>query len=95
MFRATSHKKYPKYKIQIKGHTDDVPIDSDKFPTNWELSAARATAVLRYFLDKNVSALRLTASGYADTFPLADNSSELGRKMNRRVEIVLEKEKQG
>ena len=88
-------KKYPKYKIQIKGHTDDVPIDSDKFPTNWELSAARATAVLRYFLDKNVSALRLTASGYADTFPLADNSSELGRKMNRRVEIVLEKEKQG
>ncbi len=84
-------KKYSGYKIQIKGHTDDIPIDSDKFPTNWELSAARAAAVLRFFLDKNISADRVSASGYADTFPLADNETAPGRKINRRVEIVLEK----
>ncbi len=85
-------KKYPAYKIEVKGHTDDVPIDSEKFPTNWELSAARAAAVLRYFLDKNIKSDRISASGYADTFPLADNNTEPGRKLNRRVEIVLEKE---
>ncbi|QPJ62969.1 MAG: OmpA family protein [Candidatus Nitronauta litoralis] len=85
-------KKYSGYKIQINGHTDDVPIDSEKFPTNWELSAARAAAVLRFFLDKNIPAERVSASGYADTFPVADNDSAPGRKINRRVEIVLEKE---
>ena len=85
--------KYPNYVIHIQGHTDDVPIHSDMFPTNWELSAARATAVLRYFIDKGVKPERLTATGYADTFPLATNNTELGRSKNRRVEFVLEKEK--
>ncbi len=88
-------KKHPNYKIHIQGHTDDEPISTERFPTNWELSAARATAVLRYFIDKGSDPKKLTATGYADTFPLATNDSELGRAKNRRVEFVLEKEKKG
>ena len=85
--------KYPGYKIHIQGHTDDEPISTDRFPTNWELSAARATAVLRYFYDKGAEPERMTATGYADTFPLATNDTAPGRAKNRRVEFVLEKEK--
>ena len=85
-------RKYPDYKIHIQGHTDDDPISTDRFPTNWELSAARATAVLRYFFDKGVEPEKMTATGYADTFPLASNDTDQGRSLNRRVEFVLEKE---
>ncbi|HBP10772.1 MAG TPA: flagellar motor protein, partial [Nitrospina sp.] len=83
---------YPDYKIHIQGHTDDDPISTERFPTNWELSAARATAVLRYFFDKGVEPEKMTATGYADTFPLASNDTDQGRTINRRVEFVLEKE---
>lgn len=86
-------KDYPEYKINIQGHTDDTTISSPMFPTNWELSAARATAVLRYFLDKGIEPTRLTATGFADIFPIASNDTEAGRAQNRRVELVLEKEK--
>jgi len=84
---------YPRYRISVQGHTDDSPISTDRFPSNWELSSARATAVLRYFIDKNINPKRLTATGYADIFPIASNDSELGQAANRRVEFVLEKEK--
>jgi len=84
--------KYPNYKIHIQGHTDDESISTERFPTNWELSAARATAVLRYFIDKGAEPERMTATGYADTFPLARNDTVPGRAKNRRVEFVLEKE---
>jgi chemotaxis protein MotB len=84
--------KYPAYKIHIQGHTDDESISTERFPTNWELSAARATAVLRYFYDKGAKPERMTATGYADTFPLASNDTVQGRALNRRVEFVLEKE---
>ena len=84
--------QYPKYKINIQGHTDDIPISSDRFPTNWELSASRATAVLRFFIDKGIEPERLTATGYSDIFPLVSNETERGRAKNRRVEFVLEKE---
>lgn len=84
---------YPRYRISVQGHTDDSPISTDRFPSNWELSSARATAVLRYFIDKNINPKRLTATGYADIFPIASNNSELGQATNRRVEFVLEKEK--
>ncbi len=89
---VTVAKIYPAYKIKVQGHTDDSPIRSDRFPTNWELSSARASAVLRVFLDKNISPQRVTASGYADAFPIADNDTDRGRRINRRVEIVLEKQ---
>ena len=85
-------RRYPDYKIHIQGHTDDDPISTERFPTNWELSAARATAVLRYFFDKGVEPEKMTATGYADTFPLASNDTDQGRTLNRRVEFVLEKE---
>ena len=85
--------KHPNYKIHIQGHTDDEPISTDRFPTNWELSSARATAVLRYFIDKGSEPERMTATGYADTFPLGRNDTVPGRAKNRRVEFVLEKEK--
>jgi chemotaxis protein MotB len=84
---------YPRYRISVQGHTDDSPISTDRFPSNWELSSGRATAVLRYFIDKNIDPKRLTATGYADIFPIASNDSDLGQATNRRVEFVLEKEK--
>ena len=79
--------------IRIEGHTDNVPISTklqDKFKTNWELSTARATTVVRYLIDQGgVQPQALSAVGYADTHPLATNDSEEGRSSNRRIEIVL------
>jgi chemotaxis protein MotB len=79
--------------IRIEGHTDNVPISiklQNRFKTNWELSAARATTVVRYLIDQGgVDRQYLSAVGYADTHPLASNDSEEGRSSNRRIEIVL------
>ncbi|HKP00191.1 MAG TPA: OmpA family protein [Nitrospiraceae bacterium] len=79
--------------IRIEGHTDNVPIGvkiRDKFPTNWELSTARATTVVRYFIEKGgVDRENLEAVGYADTRPVADNETDEGRTANRRIEIAL------
>ena len=85
--------KYADYKIAIKGYTDNTPITTSRFPTNWELSAVRATTVLRFFIDEGIDPARMSATGYADLFPIADNETEEGRAQNRRVEFVLEKEK--
>lgn len=77
-------------KIAVEGHTDNVPINTFAYPSNWDLSAARSVAVVRRMLD--IAALtptRVTASGFADTRPLAINSSADGRARNRRVEIVV------
>ena len=79
--------------IRIEGHTDNVPISSklqSRFKTNWELSTARATTVVRHLIDRGgVDRKHLSAVGYADTHPLASNDSEEGRSSNRRIEIVL------
>jgi chemotaxis protein MotB len=79
--------------IRIEGHTDNVPIGGklkQKFPTNWELSTARATNVVRYFIEQGgVNRENFEAVGYADTKPVADNETEAGRTENRRIEIVL------
>ncbi len=83
--------KYPEYIINIKGYTDDVPIATKQFPSNWELSAIRATTVLRFFIKKGVKPDRLTATGYGDVMPLVPNTSAENRAINRRVEFVLEK----
>lgn len=85
--------KYADYKIAIKGYTDNSPISTARFPSNWELSAVRATTVLRFFIDEGIDPARMSATGYADLFPIADNETEEGRAQNRRVEFVLEKEK--
>jgi len=75
--------------IVVEGHTDSVPIASATFPTNWELSAARATAVVRYLIRDHVDARRLSAAGYGAMHPLTRNGAAAGRSRNRRVEIVL------
>jgi len=80
-------------RIQIEGHTDNVPIYSSlksKFPTNWELSTARATQVVRYLQEEGgLSASLLSATGYAEYQPVASNKTEAGKHKNRRIEIVL------
>jgi chemotaxis protein MotB len=79
--------------IRIEGHTDNVPISSklqDRYKTNWELSTARATTVVRFLIDHGgVDRQYLSAVGYADTHPLASNDTDEGRSSNRRIEIVL------
>jgi chemotaxis protein MotB len=81
------------YRIAIRGHTDDRNIQTSQFPSNWELSAVRATTVLRFFIEQGIDPVRMTATGYADYLPLVDNNSTENRARNRRVEFVLEKEK--
>lgn len=77
-------------KIAVEGHTDNVPINTFAYPSNWDLSAARAVAVVRRMLDiAPLVPARVTASGFADTRPQAINNSAEGRERNRRVEIVV------
>ena len=79
--------------IRIEGHTDNVPIHTRKFPSNWELSTARAVNVLKYFADTGqIDPRRLSAVGYGESKPLVANDSSRNRAKNRRVEIVLIKE---
>jgi chemotaxis protein MotB len=78
------------FPITIEGHTDNVPINTLQFPSNWELSAVRATTVLRLFADAGVAAERLTAIGYADTRPVEPNLLADGRARNRRVSILID-----
>ncbi|MCP4670958.1 MAG: flagellar motor protein MotB [Desulfobacula sp.] len=82
---------YPEYNINIKGHTDNIPISTNVFPSNWELSAVRATTVLKYLIAKGIEPKRLTATGYGKVMPLVPNTSANNRAQNRRVEFVLEK----
>lgn len=78
------------HNVAVVGHTDSVPIHSARFPSNWELSSARAGSVVRFLQANGVDGERLRAVGYADTRPLADNATSEGRAKNRRVELVLE-----
>lgn len=78
------------FPVVVEGHTDNTPISTFRFPSNWELSAARASSVVRLFADAGVRPNRLTAAGYGDQRPVADNQSEAGRARNRRVAILME-----
>lgn len=76
--------------IRVAGHTDDVPISTAIYPTNWELSVVRATGVVRYLVSSGgISPERLSASGYADTRPRMPGTDAKARAANRRVEIVI------
>jgi chemotaxis protein MotB len=83
------------YHVTVEGHTDNIPIRTDRFPSNWELSAARAAAVARYLLDWGLDPGRMKVVGLADTRPLAPNVDERGRPLpenqvrNRRVVILV------
>lgn len=90
---ADSFKNNDAQNIIVEGHTDDMKIGpalQQRFPTNWELSTARATAVVRFLQEKgNIAPERLTASGYSFYKPVAANDSEEGRRQNRRIEIIM------
>jgi chemotaxis protein MotB len=75
--------------IEVDGHTDNIPISTAAFPSNWELSAARAGAVIRYMETVGLPPARLSASGYADTRPIDSNTTREGRARNRRVELIV------
>jgi chemotaxis protein MotB len=77
--------------INVEGNTDNVPIHGGLYPSNWELSTARASTVVRFLVGAGVGASRLTAVGYADQRPLASDATAAGRARNRRVEIVVQR----
>lgn len=78
--------------IEVEGHTDSVPMSSFQYPSNWELSTARSSRVLRFFIDaNNIKPERLTAIGFAEFKPIATNSTSEGRALNRRVVINIGK----
>ena len=80
-----------KHPITVEGNTDNQPIQSSQFPSNWELSTDRATTVVRYLIAHGIYNERLSAAGYADLNPLASNATAAGRAHNRRVDIVLDR----
>jgi hypothetical protein len=77
-------------KIRIEGHTDDVPLHNRKFDSNWELSTARATEIIKLFIEHfGIDPIRLAASGYGEFYPVASNDTPNGRAANRRVDFVI------
>jgi len=78
------------YDLRVEGHTDNIPIHTSEFDSNWELSAARATRIARIFLNmKAMPPERISAAGYAEFHPVADNDTADGRAENRRVDLVI------
>jgi len=76
--------------IRIEGHTDNLPINTRDFPSNWELSTARAVNVVKYLIEKhNFSPYILSAAGYGEYRPIAPNDSARNRALNRRVDIII------
>lgn len=81
------------YELSVEGHTDDSPISTPRFPTNWHLASARSIAVLRYMIEAgDIDASRISASGYGSTRPLVPNDSPENRALNRRVEFVYKRD---
>jgi chemotaxis protein MotB len=78
------------FPVKVEGHTDTIPISTPAFPSNWELSAVRASSVVRLFVNSGVAPIRLTAAGYGDQHPVAENATAQGRARNRRVTILIE-----
>jgi len=75
--------------IEVEGHTDNIPISNAQFPSNWELSSARASSVVRLFIEQGIVATRLKAAGLADNVPIQENSTIEGRARNRRVAVTV------
>jgi chemotaxis protein MotB len=77
-------------RVRIEGHTDNVPIHSARFASNWELSTSRATEIIKLLITRyEVAPLRLSASGYSEFYPVASNATPEGRAMNRRIDMVI------
>lgn len=78
--------------ILVEGHTDDIPISTYHFPSNWELSSARSAAVVNLFINEGIDPERMSVIGYGEFRPIADNRTEIGRNKNRRVVVVVMKD---
>jgi chemotaxis protein MotB len=76
-------------KYQVEGHTDNIPIKSAIYPSNWELASARAISVVKTMIDAGLPGEQVSAASYAETQPIADNSTPEGKKQNRRISIVV------
>ncbi len=88
--------KVRRHMVYVEGHTDNVPIRKSSWRSNWELSTARATEVIHYFVDEaSLDPKRIAATGYGEFHPVASNSTESGKSKNRRVEIVISPKKIG
>jgi chemotaxis protein MotB len=83
----------PELRLVVEGHTDSIPIQTERYPSNWELSTGRAASVARYLIEHGVAPQRVQASGYADTRPIGGKDNPVDRNVNRRVELILEKVK--
>ena len=81
----------PEMRLVVEGHTDNIPIQTERYPSNWELSTGRAASVARYLIEHGVAPQRVQASGYADTRPIGGKDNPVDRNVNRRVELILEK----
>jgi chemotaxis protein MotB len=91
---AVVAKKFVLHNIRVEGHTDSQPLKSAQYPSNWELSAARASSIIRYFITRfGFMPSLFTAVGFADTRPIADNNSPSNMAKNRRVELLILKNK--
>ncbi len=77
------------FEIRVEGHTDNIPIHTARFPSNWELSSARALAIVRQFIDQGIAPERFQAIGFGEFRPIASNDTPEGRSQNRRVEIYV------
>ena len=87
---ARALSSFPDRSFQVEGHTDNVPIKTPRFPSNWDLSTARAVSVVDVFIKRGMPATSLSAAGYGEHQPRADNGSSEGRALNRRIEIVMQ-----
>jgi chemotaxis protein MotB len=83
------------HQVQIEGYTDNLPISSPVFPSNWELSSARASSVTRLFVENGVDPQRIVVIGYADNRPVDSNDTPEGRARNRRVTVMILAENEG
>ncbi len=79
----------PDRNFQVEGHTDDQPIKTSRFPSNWELSTARATEVVKFMIAQGMPPARISAAGCSEFQPMAANDSNEGRALNRRIDVVL------
>ncbi len=95
MAQTLNSPKYSAFQVEVQGHTDDVPVATPAFPSNWELSAARATTVVRLFIQDGITPTRLAAEGFADTRPKVSNRDVNGnplpinQSINRRVSVHI------
>jgi len=92
LLKMFEHLRHMDNMIVVEGHTDNVPIHTPRFASNWELSAARAFSVIYFYIQRGLNPRRLVAHGYGEHRPTHKNNTQLGRAMNRRIEITILRE---